>query len=215
MSRPRLLVVDDHRLFVEALVKMLEPEFEVVGTLANGHELIASAEALRPDVILLDVSMPLLNGFDAARQLRQRGVAAKLLFLTMHEDADYVREAFHCGASGYVLKRATVAELLTAVRRVLANDVYVTPLIKLESLVANLAIAASVASPDRTELTPRQRQVLQLVAEGHGGKSIASLLNISLKTVEYHKASLMKQLGLRSTAELTRYAIKHRIVAPE
>jgi DNA-binding NarL/FixJ family response regulator len=209
MSRPRLLIVDDHQLLVEGMAKILEPEFEIVGTLANGHELIASAESLRPDVILLDISMPLLNGFDAARQLRHRGVPAKILFLTMHEDADYVREAFRCGASGYVLKRAAVAELLTAVRRVLANDAYVSPLIKMESMGGKPAV------DQRSELTSRQRQVLQLVAEGHAGKSIASVLNISPKTVEYHKASIMKQLGLRSTAELTRYAIKHHLVAAE
>ena len=208
MTRPRLLLVDDHQLLVEGLRKILEPEYEIVGTLGSGHELVATAESLRPDVILLDISMPLLNGFDAARQLKQRGVAAKLIFITMHEDPDYVREALRVGANGYLLKRAAADELLHALQRVLQDDVYVTPLIKVELTKDGSGLATG-------ELTGRQRQVLQLIAEGHAGKSIASLLSISPKTVEYHKASIMKQLGLRTTAELTRYALKHGLVAPQ
>lgn len=206
MTRPRLLLVDEHRLFLEGLGKLLEPDYEVVGMLGNGHELVSSVEALRPDVISLDFSLPLLSGLDAARQMKERGVAARLIFISAHEDFDCVRKALCIGAEGYLLKRGSAEELRQALQRVLRGDRYVTSLIKVGAITESRILSAG-------ELTNRQRHVLQLIAEGHTGKSIASLLAISQKTVEYHKNSLMKQLGLRSTAELTRYALKHGLVS--
>lgn len=211
MSRPRILLVDDHRLFIDGLRRLLEPELEIVGTLDSGEALQEAVITLRPDVVLLDISMPLRNGFDAARQLRQLGERCKLIFVTMHEDPDYVREAFRVGASGYVLKRGAGDELLHAIRQVLQGDVYVTPLVPQGMLTARaLADCSGLETP---QLTARQRQVLQLIAEGHAGKSMASHLGVSLKTIEYHKACIMKQLGLHTTAELTRYAINHGLVS--
>lgn len=185
---------------------MLEPEFDLVGTAADGRALLLLAEQLRPDVILLDISMPLLNGIDAARQVKQIVPKAKLVFLTMHADVAYLHEALRVGASGYLLKRSAVSELATAIREVLKGRVYVTP------LVARNLSGPLAKGELSTQLTPRQREVLQLVAEGKSGKEIATILRISPKTVEFHKWSISHKLGLYSTAELTRYAIAHGIV---
>lgn len=206
MTRPRLLLVDEHRLMVEGLRRILEPRYEIVGMFGNGQELVATAEAQRPDLILLDIALPLLNGLDAARQLKERGISARLLFVTAHSDPCYVREALHIGANGYLLKRGSAEELLHALTRVLLGEVYVTPLLKTEATKETPGLPTG-------ELTARQRQILQLIAEGHTGKSMASILCVSPKTVEYHKDMLMKQLGLRSTAELTRYALRHGFVS--
>jgi DNA-binding NarL/FixJ family response regulator len=212
MQRPKILLADDHTLLLDGLCKLLENDFTLVGTVTNGRDLLTEAERLQPDVILLDISMPLLNGLDAARQLRQRGILAKLVFVTMHSGSDYVKEAFRAGAAAYVLKHAAAAELVGAVQEVLRGNRYISPLI-------NQDVQSSLQSPKQPvsgrgsgELTLRQREVLQLVAEGHAAKSVADLLNISQKTVEFHKASMMRQLGLRSSAELIRYAINHGLV---
>ncbi len=189
--------------------KLLENDFEIVGTVANGRELIDAAEKLRPDVILLDISMPLLNGIDAARQLRQRGNTAKLLFVTMHSGADYVKEAFRAGASGYVLKHSAGPEVVGAIHEVMRGNFYLTPLVSKDTLTTLIDPKQPASGRSSGELTMRQREVLQLVAEGHSAKSIADVLNISPKTVEFHKASMMRQLGLHSTAELIRYALSH------
>lgn len=211
MFRPRLLLADDHNLMVEGLRKLLEPEFEVVGTVDNGHDLLTAAESLQPDIILIDISMPLCNGLDAARRLRQAGIGARLVFVTMHTDPEYVREAFRAGASGYLIKRAAGSELLVALREVFRGRPYLTPLIN--NGISTSFVSESSPVLETPELTERHRQVLQLLAEGHTAKSIAELLEISPKTVEYHKACIMKRLGLRTTAELTRYAIKHGLVS--
>lgn len=212
MQRPRILLADDHTLLLEGLCKLLENDFTLIGTVTNGRELLAEAERLLPDVILLDISMPLLNGLDAARQLKQRGVRAKLVFVTMHNGADYVKEAFRAGASAYVLKQAAAAELVGAVHEVLRGNNYISPLINKDVLATLNSPRQPVSGRGSGELTLRQREVLQLVAEGHAAKSVADLLHISQKTVEFHKASMMRQLGLRSSAELIRYAISHGLV---
>jgi DNA-binding NarL/FixJ family response regulator len=212
--RPRLLLADDHTLLLEGIRLLLEPEFDLVGSVDNGQALLAAAKALKPDVILLDISMPVLNGIDAARRLRKLLPSAKLIFVTMHADADYVEEAFRAGAMGYLLKRAAASELLTAIRAVLKGNHYVSPLVTrnaLESLIS----PQKPGSKHSERLSTRQREVLQLVAEGRSRKEIAAILNISVKTVEFHKAALMRELKLATTADFTRYAIEHGIITAE
>jgi DNA-binding NarL/FixJ family response regulator len=212
--RPRLLLADDHTLLLEGIRLMLEPDFELVGSVEDGQALLAAAKTLKPDVILLDISMPVLNGIDAARRLRKLLPSAKLIFLTMHSDPDYVAEAFRAGAMGYLLKRAAASELLTAIRAVLKGNHYVSP------LVTRNALASLISSPEpggkfSDRLTPRQREILQLVAEGRSRKEIAAILNISVKTVEFHKAALVRELKLATAADFTRYAIEHGIITAE
>ena len=212
--RPRLLLADDHTLLLEGIRLLLEPEFELVGSVEDGQALLAAAKTLKPDVILLDISMPVLNGIDAARRLRKILPSARLIFLTMHADADYVAEAFRAGAMGYLLKRAAASELLTAIREVLKGNHYVSP------LVTRNALELLISTPKprgkfSDRLTPRQREVLQLVAEGRTRKEIAAILNISVKTVEFHKATLMRELNLGTAADFTRYAIEHGIITAE
>jgi len=209
-----VLLADDHTLLLEGIRLMLEPEFELVGSVEDGQQLLAAARTAKPDVILLDISMPVLNGIDAAHQLRKTLPSAKLIFLTMHADPDYVAEAFRAGAAGYLLKRSAASELLTAIREVLKGHHYVSPLVArdaLEMLVTSTKPAGKLS--DR--LTPRQREVLQLVAEGRTRKEIASVLNISVKTVEFHKAALMRELNVRTVAGFTRYAIEHGMITTE
>lgn len=207
--RPRVLIADDHRLVVEGLRRLLEDEYDVVATVDNGRALLAAAERLKPDVILVDVSMPLLNGIDACARLRVLVPSSRLVVLTMHADRSYAAEAFRAGAAGYVLKSSATLELVQAIRSVLRGRRYVA-----RALPASVLVGARLAGEARPgHLTARQREVLQLVAEGRAAKQIAAMLRISVKTVEFHKARLMDQLDLRSTAELTRYAMQHGIVA--
>ena len=209
--RTRILIADDHTLMLEGYRLMLEPEFELVGSVEDGHALLNAAQSLKPDIILLDISMPLLNGIDAARQLSKLLPSAKLIFVTMHADADYVTEAFQAGAAGYLLKRAAASELLTAVREALKGNHYVSPLVTREAVGA--WISSTPVNKHSDDLTARQREVLQLVAEGRSRKEIAGILNISVKTVEFHKAALMRHLRLESTADFTRYAIEHGMIS--
>lgn len=212
--RPRILLADDHTLMLEGIRLMLEPEFQLVGSVEDGQALLAAARKLVPDVILLDISMPLLNGIDAAVQLRKILPSARLIFVTMHADTDYVTEAFRSGASGYLLKRAAASELLTAVREVLKGNYYVSPLVTRNTLGSLIASPITRGKLSHT-LTPRQREVLQLVAEGRSRKEIAEILHISVKTVEFHKATLTRELHLRTAADFTRYAIEHGMIVPE
>lgn len=209
--RPRLLLADDHTLMLDGIRLMLQPDFELVGSVDDGQKLLAAAKTLKPDVILLDISMPFLNGIDAAKQLRKILPAARVIFVTMHADADYITEAFRAGAKGYVLKRSAASELLTAIREVLKGNHFVSP------IVTSHAVASMIAPSESTgkfsdQLRPRQREVLQLVAEGRTRKEIASLLNITVKTVEFHKATLRREHDLRTVADFTRYAIEHGMI---
>jgi DNA-binding NarL/FixJ family response regulator len=212
--KPRLLLADDHTLLLEGIRLILEPEFELVGSVEDGQALLAAAKTLKPDVILLDISMPVLNGIDAARRLRKLLPSARLIFLTMHTDPDYVAEAFRAGAMGYLLKRAAASELIMAVRAVLKGHHYVSPLVTRDALRL-LISPPKPAGKLSDRLTPRQREVLQLVAEGRTRKEIALILGISVKTVEFHKGKLMRELNLQTVADFTRYAIEHGIITVE
>jgi len=212
--KPRLLLADDHTLLLDGFRLMLAPEFDLVGSVEDGQALLAAAKALKPDVILLDISMPHLNGIDAARRIRKFLPSARLIFVTMHSDADYVAEAFRAGAMGYLLKRSAASELLTAIRTVLKGNHYVSPLVTRNAL--ELLISSSKPQGKFSDrLTPRQREVLQLVAEGRSRKEIAGILNISVKTVEFHKGKLMRELNLETVADFTRYAIEHGLISVE
>jgi DNA-binding NarL/FixJ family response regulator len=202
MSRPRVLLADDHALVLAGFRKLLEPEFDIVGTVENGRALVDAAPELKPDVVLLDISMPLLNGIDAAARLRQILPGVRLIFITVHSDPDYVAEAFRVGASGYLLKRSAASELAAAIHQVLRGQLYLTPLVSSQPARGRAGL----------RLTPRQREVLQLVAEGHSTKEIAAGLKLSVKTVEFHKSALMQKLHLHTTAELTKYAIEHGLI---
>jgi len=211
MKRPRVLLADDHRMLREAFARVLEPTCDVVGAVGDGRAALAAAEELKPDVVVLDVAMPLLNGLDAARQLHRLMPEVKVIFLTVNEDPDVAAEAFRVGASGFLLKNSAASELLVAIDEVLAGGRYVTPLAT-RGLVDTLLHPAGPASKG-PELTPRQREVLQLLAEGHTMKEIARLLNITPRTVAFHKYALMASLGVDSTAALVQFAIKHHIVS--
>lgn len=206
----RVLLADDHALLLGALEKLLVDECEVVGQVADGRALVEAAERLRPDIIVLDISMPLLNGLEAGRQIKQKQRNIKLVYLTMNEDADLAAEAFRVGASGYLLKRSAASELATAIREVTQGRTYITPLVA-EGLVESLLHVEQPRTTVHT-LTSRQREVLQLLAEGRSMKEVASVLNLTPRTVAFHKYRIMEQLKLRSTAELVQYAVKNHIV---
>lgn len=204
MQRPTIVLADDHKIVIEGLKKLLEPHFEIVGVAADGRELLSVAAREKPDVVLLDISLPVLNGIEVALRLRKQLPDTKLVFLTMHTDTTYLEDALHAGASGYVLKRCASGELQEAIRQALLGHTYITP------ELCPLITPKSGKTP--AELTAREREVLQLVAEGKSAKEIASVLRISSKTVAFHKTNIMKRLGLRTTAELTRFCVRHGIV---
>lgn len=209
MKGPRVLLADDHALLLGAFEKLLADECEIVGQVSDGRSLVSAAERLKPDVIVLDIAMPLLNGLDAGRQIKQKLRHVKLIYLTMNEDADIAAEAFKLGASGYLLKRSAASELLAAIREVMQGRSYVTPLVT-EGLVGAL-MTDRKEGPAR-ELTNRQREVLQLLAEGRSMKEVANLVNLTPRTIAFHKYQMMKQLKVTTTAELIQYAVKHHIV---
>jgi DNA-binding NarL/FixJ family response regulator len=210
MSRPRVLLADDHKIVTEGLKGLLEPEFELVGTVEDGRALLAAAEKLRPDVIVADISMPLLNGIDSVRQIKKVHDEIKVVFLTMHPDVTYAVSAFEAGASGYVLKHSAPTELVTAIRSALRGKTFVTPLLAGEFMQRTKERATR--RDESIRLTERQREILQLLAEGKSAKEIAAVLNISSRTVEFHKYRIMKDLGLKSAAELVHYAVRHGII---
>ena len=205
MSRIRLLLADDHTMVAEGLRSLLRDEFELLGTAANGKELVDAAVELNPDVILVDISMPVLNGFDAVREIMKRGSESKIIFLTMHNDATLLAEAFRCGASGYVLKQAAGEELVTATREVAQGNNYIT------SLITSLPPASQ--AKQQKAITPRQREVLQLISEGLTMKEIAAELKISTRTAESHKYEIMQTLGVETTAELIRYCLRLGLIS--
>ena len=209
MSKARILLADDHTLVVEAFKKLLEPEFEVVGTVGDGRALLRLAAELQPDVVLVDLNMPLLNGLDASEQLKQLMPKVKIIVLTMNEDAEIAAETLQKWASGYLLKKSAGSELLKAVRDVLLGLKYVTPAMKTE--LEEMA-AREPRSESSRVLTARQREVLQLLAEGHTMKEAAAILHVTARTVAFHKYRIMREFGLENNSELLRFAMKQKVV---
>jgi DNA-binding NarL/FixJ family response regulator len=209
--RPRIVIADDHILFAEACKKLLEPEFEVVGIFSNGRALVHAVLELRPDVVLLDISMPELNGLDAGEQVKQKNHAIKIIYMTQSIGPDIAAEAFRRGASGYLVKHCTADELVTAMRRVLHGESYLSPLITKDT-VQYLLRSSSVLEEEK-HVTGRQSEVLQLFAEGKSMKEIASTLGLKPGTVAFHKYKIMDSLGINGNAGLIEYAIKHHLVS--
>ncbi len=208
--RRRVLLADDHTLVLEAFEKLLEPDYTVVGAVSDGRALLAAAAELKPDVIVLDIAMPLLNGLDAARQLKKTMPEVKLIFLTMNEDPDVASEAFRAGASGYLLKTSASSELSKAINEALCGRSYVTPNIT-QGMVDSF-IRRPGDNRDSPQLTPRQREVLQLLAEGRSMKEAAGILNVTPRTVAFHKYRMMEQLRLKTNADLIQFAIREGVV---
>jgi len=215
--KPQVIVAEDHRLVAEGLVKILEKEYSVVATPTDGRGFIEAVEKFRPDLALVDISLPLLNGLDACRHVKKSFPEVKILILTMHAEQHFVNEAFRVGVEGYLLKTSVTDELLFAVREVLKGCTYISPVVA--AGLVNQAFESSTESPRRPKPTPtvmlslRQREVLQLVAEGKSNKEIASTINVTVKTIEFHKARISKELGVRTTAELTKQAINLGLIA--
>lgn len=207
MKRIRLLIADDHVMFAQGLESLLRDEFELLGTAGNGQELVEATLRLQPDVILVDISMPVLNGFDAVRHIKEAGSEVRIIFLTMHDDATLVSEAFRCGASGYILKHSAGEELVNAIREVANGNNYVSP------LVTNLPAEPLMVHAQKTSITPRQREVLKLISRGLTMKEIASQLNISTRTAETHKYEMMQTLGVETTADLIRYSLRLGLIS--
>jgi DNA-binding NarL/FixJ family response regulator len=207
MKKPRVLLADDHKIVLQGLRGLLADEFDLVGEAANGQQLIERARELSPDVIVADVSMPLLNGIDAVRKMREEGGTAKVVFLTMHPDVVYATRALDTGASGYVLKHSASDELVEAIRTALRGGTYLSPQVR-NPAVTELLDDTRRHAKDTIELTGRQREVLQLLAEGKSAKEIGGILGISARTVETHKYKIMDDLGLKTSAELVQYAVK-------
>ena len=211
-NRSRILIADDHNLVAELCKRLLEPEFQVVGTVNNGRDLVRAAAELKPDVIVVDVAMPVLNGLDAGKQVKEALHTVKLVYLTMNTDPELALEAFDRGASGYLLKTCAASEMVLAVREVLRGKTYVSPTLK--ERVAYLRWERKKMIVEEAErLTERQREVLQLLAEGKVMKEIAYTLNLATRTVAFHKYRIMDVLGTKSNAELVRYAVRNHLVA--
>ena len=211
MNKVRILLGDDHSLILEGIRRLLESHYDVVGAADNGKALVEAALRLAPDVVVLDVSMPILNGIDAAREIRKALPATLLVFVSMHSNAIYLRKALQAGASAYVLKSGASEELLTAIEAARKGDSYVSPGFG-RDVIDSLQVPSAKATRVVIELTARQRQILQLVAEGKQNKEIADILCVSVKTVEFHRSSLMTKLGAHTVADLTRFAIQEGLI---
>lgn len=214
-KKPRLLMADDHSIMLAGLRKLVEGICDVVGAVEDGRALVKAAERLQPDVVLVDISMPLLNGLDAARQLKKSIPSAKLIFLTMHASRVFATEALQAGASGYLLKQSAASELPLAIEEVLKGKTYLTPTVTRPVLDVMVTRNPTELRTSLMQLTPRQREVLQLLAEGKSPKDIAVLLNVSVKTIEFHKTRLMQQLDLHSTLALAKFAIAEGLVSAD
>lgn len=212
MRKTRVLLADDHQIVLEGLKSLLEPEFELVGTVTDGRALVNEALKLNPDVIVVDISMPLLNGIEAVRQIRKTEERIKVVFLTMHPDASYAAMAFDAGASGYVLKNSASRELITAIGEAMKGRTYVTPMIAGE-LLQTYKKSRPGEKKYKKKLTHRQEEILQLLAEGLSAKEIADRLCISPRTVETHKYNMLQELNLNTTADLIKFAIKHGLTS--
>jgi DNA-binding NarL/FixJ family response regulator len=217
MTRPRVLLADDHTLVLEGLAKLIEADFDLVGQVGDGRTLLEAAHRMAPDVVVMDIAMPHLNGLDAARQLQKLLPCIKVIFLTMHADPEYAREAVRLGASGFLLKRSAVTELAQAIHAALRGEFFLTSAIAKDVLSSIKIDGGGGGTPkfQSMSLTTRQREVIQLIAEGHTTKAMASILHVSPKTIEFHRTQIMKVLNLHTTAELTRYALSHGLASCE
>jgi DNA-binding NarL/FixJ family response regulator len=210
MNRPRILIADDHTLVAEAFRTLLEPDYQVIKLVADGLSLLTAAKALKPDIVLLDLGMPLLNGLDAGQELKKHLPKTKLIILTMNEDPDVASKTLRTWASGYLLKKSAGIELKKAISDVLRGRSYVTP------SIAQKLMDEFIRDPHRDrakELTQRQRQVLQLLAEGHSMKEAAAVLDIAVRTIAFHKYRIMEDFGLKTNADLVRFAIREHIIS--
>jgi len=212
MARVRILLADDHTLFCNLLRDLLEPEYEVVGSVSDGRELLKAAGALDPDVVLVDIGMPSINGLDAGRRLKQANPKMKLIYLTMNNNVEYAREALQAGASGFILKNSKSSELLRAIRDALKGVSYMAP--EIRQAMNEIFVRDPKAVERPQHLTDRQREVLQMLAEGRSLREIAVLLKISYRTVRFHKVRIMEELGISKNAELVKYAMKHGMISP-
>jgi DNA-binding NarL/FixJ family response regulator len=211
-NRYRILIADDHNLVAELCKRLLETEFDVVGVVSDGRAMLRAAVELRPDVIVVDVAMPVLNGLDAGRRVKEILPAVKLVFLTMNPDPDVAAEAFTRGANGYLLKTCAASEMVLAVREVLRGELYVSRGLSRDAIDCLRRQHKTLVKEDEC-LTDRQREVLQLLAEGKVMKEVGGILNLSTRTVAYHKYRMMEVLGAKSSAELVKYAVSNHIVA--
>lgn len=211
MGRTKILLADDHTLFCNLLRELLEPEYEVVGSVKDGHQLLDAATELRPDVVLVDIGMPSLNGLDAGRRLKQTNPKLKLIYLTMNNNVEYAKEALQAGASAFVLKNTQSSELLRAIKDALRGVSYVAP--EIRQAIADTFIRDPKAVNRPQHLTDRQREVLQMLAEGRSLREIATALQISYRTVRFHKVRIMEELGISKNAELVQYAMKHGMLS--
>jgi DNA-binding NarL/FixJ family response regulator len=210
MARPRILLADDHTLMAEALEHLLQSEFEVVATVGDGRALLEAADRLHPELVVVDIGMPLLNGLDASERLKERHPDIKVIILTQNREPRFAVEAFRRRASGYLLKDSAASELTAAIRAVLRGDRYLSSALD-PGLDSSTADAVGKAF---RELTPREREVVQLLAEGKVMKEVAAILDISPRTVEFHKYRIMELLGFKTGAELVQYAVRHGLIGP-
>jgi DNA-binding NarL/FixJ family response regulator len=211
-SRPRIMIADDHMLVAEACKKLLEADYDVVATVGDGRALVRVAATLKPQVIIIDVGMPLLNGLDAGQQIKQLLRSVKLVYLTMNQDADLAAEAFRRGASAYLLKTCAASELAIAVREVLKGKSYLSPAIAKDTVDFILRQGKELIEEGK-RLTERQREVLQLLAEGKSMKEVANVLSLTTRTVAFHKYRIMELLNAKSNAQLVQYAIRNHVIA--
>jgi DNA-binding NarL/FixJ family response regulator len=207
VRRPRLLLADDHTIVLEGMSRLLQADYELLPPAGDGQLLVETALRTNPDVIVADISMPILNGIEAVRQLRKKGVKSKVIFLSMHADIEWAAQALAVGASGYVIKQAAAEELCHAIREALRNRTYITPRVVRDKESVNHVARQGVT------LTAREREVLQLVAEGRTINGIAAILKVAGRTVVFHKTNIMDKLNLRTTADLTQYAVRHGMIS--
>jgi DNA-binding NarL/FixJ family response regulator len=209
-GRPRLIIADDHTFVAELCQRFLEPEFDVVHVVTNGRDLVSTALDMKPDVILVDIAMPVMNGFEAATQIKAVLRKVKVIYLTMNSDPQIAMHAFDKGASGYILKTCAASELLLAIRSVVQGRIWISPV--LGDAIKHLRLEHVKPVPEADRLSPRQREVLQLLAEGKDARQVAKRLRMTRRTVWFHKYQMMQTLGAKSNADLVKYALRNRIV---
>ena len=210
-KRTRVLIADDHKLVAECCKHLLEPEFDVVGTVFDGEALLQASSDLQPDVVVLDISMPQCNGLDAGEKIKNRNGKTRIVYLTMHTEPDIAAEAFRRGASGYVLKQSDAEELAIALRQVMRGESYLAPGITSDTM--DFLLRSTRVRPEHKRLSPRKRQILQLLAEGNSMKEVAWVLNLKPGTVAFHKYQIMADLEITTTAGLVEYAIRNHLIA--